>query len=123
MASIVVVEDDVDIATLVAHKLRGAGHEVSVEHDGQAGLAAVREVRPDVVVLDWMMPRMNGIEVCEAVRADPALAGVRVILLTAKAQEGDLEQAFAVGADDYVQKPFSTRELSARVAAVLARRG
>jgi DNA-binding response OmpR family regulator len=121
MAQVVIVEDDGDIAMLVAHKLRGAGHDVVVEPDGEAGLAAVRELRPDLVVLDWMMPRLNGIEVTQAVRADPDLAGTRILMLTAKAQEHDVERAFLSGVDEYVQKPFSTRELVVRVEALLAR--
>lgn len=121
MARILVAEDDPDIAALVAHKLRAAGHEVQSVADGEAGLDAIRSGRPDLVVLDWMMPRLNGIEVCEAVRADDALAGTRILMLTAKAQEADLERAFAAGADDYIPKPFSTRELVVRVQALLAR--
>ncbi|WP_448629103.1 response regulator transcription factor [Cellulomonas soli] len=121
MAKVVVVEDDRDIATLVAHKLRTGGHDVVVEHDGQAGLAAVRQLHPALVVLDWMMPRMSGIEVCEAIRQDPTLAGTRVLVLTAKSQESDLERAFAVGADEFLLKPFSPRELVLRANALLAR--
>ena len=121
MADVVVVEDDADIARLVAHKLRSSGHEVAVEGDGSGGLAAVRAIRPSLVVLDWMLPRMNGLEVCQAIRADPELAGTRVLMLTAKAQEQDLERAFAAGADEYVQKPFSTRELVLRAQSLLAR--
>lgn len=121
MADVVVVEDDQDIATLVAHKLRTDGHDVVVEHDGQAGLAAVRQLRPTLVVLDWMMPRMSGLEVCQAIRDDPELAGTRVLMLTAKAQEADLERAFAVGVDEFLLKPFSPRELVVRANALLAR--
>lgn len=123
MAQVVVVEDDGDIATLVAHKLRSDGHDVVVEHDGQAGLAAVLQLRPSLVVLDWMMPRMSGLEVCQAIRDDPELAGTRVLMLTAKAQEADLERAFAVGADEFLLKPFSPRELVLRANALLARVG
>ena len=106
---------------LVAFRLARLGLHVSVEADGQAGLAAVRELRPDLVVLDWMMPRMNGLEVCPPLRTDPdpSLARTPVLLLTAKAQEPDLERGFAAGATDYVVKPFSTRELATRVTAAL----
>ncbi|WP_084129167.1 response regulator transcription factor [Demequina sp. NBRC 110055] len=119
MARVVVIEDDPDISLLVAHKLRAGGHEVEVESDGRAGLAAVVASTPDLVILDWMMPRMNGIEVCEAMRADLALATIPVLMLTAKALEVDLERAYAVGVDEYIQKPFSTRELMVRVARLL----
>lgn len=121
MARVLVVEDDPDILALVAHKLRGAGHTVLEAIDGEAGLAAVRAERPELVVLDWMLPRASGIEVLETVRADADLAGTRVLMLTAKAQEADLERAFAAGADEYLQKPFSTRELVLRAQALLAR--
>ncbi len=121
MASILIVDDDPDIALLVSHKLRAAGHDVAVEADGVAGLEAVRRSRPDLVVLDWMMPRMNGLEVCVELRQDPQVATTRVLLLTAKAQEADLERAYASGADDYMQKPFSPRDLAARVDSLLAR--
>jgi two-component system phosphate regulon response regulator PhoB len=78
-------------------------------------------MRPDLVLLDWMMPRLTGLEVCRALRDDPATAQVPVILLTAKAQEADIQRGFAAGADDYIVKPFSPRELVSRVDAVLAR--
>ena len=121
MTHVLVVDDDPVIADLVAFRLARLGLEVSVESDGEAGLAAVRQLRPDLVVLDWMMPRMNGLEVCAALRsdADPALARTPVLLLTAKAQEPDLERGFAAGATDFVAKPFSTRELISRVTAAL----
>ena len=121
MPHVLVVDDDPVIADLVAFRLGRLGLEVSVESDGEAGLAAARQLRPDLVVLDWMMPRMNGLEVCRALRgdADPALARTPVLLLTAKAQEPDLERGFAAGATDFVTKPFSTRELVSRVTAAL----
>ena len=116
-----VVDDDPVIADLVAFRLTRLGLDVSVETDGQAGLAAARELRPDLVVLDWMMPRMNGLEMCAALRADPdpQLSRTPVLLLTAKAQEPDLERGFAAGATDYIVKPFSPRELVTRVSAAL----
>ena len=121
MARILVVEDDIDIAALVAHKLRSAGHDVAQVEDGDAALAAIREQRPDLVVLDWMIPGPDGIAVCETVRAEPELAGTRILMLTAKAQESDFERAFRSGADEYMQKPFSTRELVLRAESILAR--
>lgn len=121
MTHVLVVDDDPVIADLVAFRLGRLGLEVSVESDGEAGLAATRQLRPDLVVLDWMMPRMNGLEVCRAIRedADDQLRRTPVLLLTAKAQEPDLERGFAAGATDYVSKPFSTRELVSRVTAAL----
>ena len=121
MTHVLVVDDDPVIADLVAFRLGRLGLQISVETDGEAGLAATRELRPDLVVLDWMMPRMNGLEVCRALRADtdPALARTPVVLLTAKAQESDVERGFVAGATDYVVKPFSPRELVSRVTAAL----
>jgi DNA-binding response OmpR family regulator len=121
MPHVLVVDDDPVIADLVAFRLGRLGLEISVESDGEAGLAAARALHPDLVVLDWMMPRMNGLEVCAALRsdADPGLACTPVLLLTAKAQEPDLERGFAAGATDFVTKPFSTRELVSRVTAAL----
>jgi DNA-binding response OmpR family regulator len=121
MPHVLVVDDDPVIADLVAFRLGRLGMQISVETDGESGLAATRQLRPDLVVLDWMMPRMNGLEVCRALRADadPALARTPVVLLTAKAQEPDLERGFAAGATDFVTKPFSTRELVSRVTAAL----
>jgi DNA-binding response OmpR family regulator len=121
MASILIVDDDADIRELLVYKLRHAGFEVHAEADGETGLAAVRELHPDVVVLDWMMPRMTGPEVCAAMRSDASLAGVPVIMLTAKAQEPDVERGFAAGADDFVVKPFSARELLSRIRVQLSR--
>ncbi|MPQ97829.1 response regulator [Modestobacter sp. I12A-02628] len=121
MTHVLVVDDDPVIADLVAFRLGRLGLDVTVENDGQAGLAAARQLHPDLIVLDWMMPRMNGLEVCAALRADadPELARTPVLLLTAKAQEPDLERGFAAGATDYVVKPFSPRELASRVTAAL----
>ena len=121
MPHVLVVDDDPVVADLVAFRLQRLGLEVTVESDGESGLAAARRLRPDLVVLDWLMPRMDGLEVCRALRADadPALARTPVLLLTAKSQEPDLERGFAAGATDFVAKPFSTRELVSRVTAAL----
>jgi DNA-binding response OmpR family regulator len=121
MSTIVVVDDDADILGLLEYKLTAAGHQVTAEADGEAGLAAIQEVKPELVVLDWMMPRMTGIEVCLELRKDPELANIPVLFLTAKAQESDVQRGFAAGGNDYVVKPFSPRELSTRIDALLAR--
>jgi DNA-binding response OmpR family regulator len=122
MAVIVVADDDADIRDLVGFKLEQSGHEVELVADGAAAVSACRERRPDLVLLDVMMPGMSGLDACRALRDDTELATVPVILLTARAQESDIEQGFRAGADDYVVKPFSPRELASRVTAVLARR-
>jgi DNA-binding response OmpR family regulator len=118
---VLVVDDDRDIRDLVTFKLQQAGYEVRQAEDGLQALDAVREWAPDLVVLDVMMPGLSGIDVTRELRADPTTAATPVILLTAKAQEADVETGFVTGADDYVVKPFSPRELVSRVQAVLAR--
>ena len=121
MPHVLVVDDDPVVADLVAFRLQRLGLEGTVESDGESGLAAARRLRPDLVVLDWLMPRMDGLEVCRALRADadPALARTPVLLLTAKSQDPDLERGFAAGATDFIARPFSTRELVSRVTAAL----
>lgn len=121
MATIVVAEDDVDIRDLVSFKLTSSGHDVVGVGDGAAALVACRTQRPDLVILDVMMPGMSGLDACRALRADDSFASMPIMLLTARAQEGDIERALGAGADDYVVKPFSPRELASRVAAVLER--
>jgi two-component system response regulator MtrA len=122
MATIVVADDDPDIRDLVVFKLRQSGHDVVPVGDGEEAVAACRDQHADLAVLDVMMPGMTGIDACRELRADPALERIPVILLTARAQRGDIEQGRDVGADDYVLKPFSPRELAARVASALERR-
>jgi DNA-binding response OmpR family regulator len=121
MTSVVVVDDDPDIRALVSMRLTKAGYAVTAESDGEAGLATALAERPDLVVLDWMMPGLTGIEVCRILRDDPRTVDTAVLLLTARAQEEDIERGFAAGADDYLVKPFSVRELATRVEALLAR--
>lgn len=120
MATIVVVDDDTDIRELVTMKLCNVGHVVFAEADGEAGLEAALQQQPDLVLLDWMMPRLTGIEVCRRMRADPRTARIPILLLTARAQEADIEQGFAAGADGYIVKPFSVRELATHVEGLLA---
>jgi len=121
MTAILIADDDPDIRDLVVFKLEQAGFAVTAVDDGVAALSAARDDPPDLAVLDIMMPGMSGIDVCRQLRADQRTAGLPVILLTARAQEGDVEVGFGAGADDYVVKPFSPRELVSRVEAVLAR--
>jgi two-component system, OmpR family, phosphate regulon response regulator PhoB len=121
--SILVVDDDADIRDMLRFKLANAGFDVHAEEDGETGLAAARDLKPDLILLDWMMPRLTGPEVCRELRSEPATERVPVILLTAKAQEADVQRGFAAGADDYIAKPFSPRELLSRVQALLARAG
>jgi DNA-binding response OmpR family regulator len=118
-----VVDDDPDIREVIVFMLDRIGFEVHVESDGEAGLARAIELRPDVVLVDWMMPRMSGFEVCRALHSNVNMKSVGVILLTAKAQESDVQTGFAAGADDYIVKPFSPRDLINRVQAVLAKTG
>jgi two-component system response regulator MtrA len=121
VARILVADDDVDIRELVEFKLSTLGHDVVAVADGAAAVEACQASRPDLAVLDVMMPGVSGLDAIRAIRADPALADLPVILLTARAQESDVETGFDSGADDYITKPFSPRELAARVEALLTR--
>ena len=123
MARILVADDDVDIRELVEFKLSTLGHDVVSVSDGAAAIDACQAQRPDLAVLDVMMPGVSGLDAIRAIRADPTLADLPVILLTARAQESDVETGFDAGADDYITKPFSPRELASRVQALLTRSG
>jgi DNA-binding response OmpR family regulator len=115
---ICVIEDDEVIASSIAARLRAEGFGVELAHDGPQGVALCDRVRPDLVVLDLMLPGLDGLEVCRRVQRDRP---VPVLMLTARADEADLLVGLAVGADDYVTKPFSPRELVARIRALLRR--
>jgi two-component system phosphate regulon response regulator PhoB len=119
MRTVLIVDDDPDIRELMEFKLTKAGFAVHTAADGEAGFAVACAIRPDVILLDWMMPKLSGLEVCSRLRAAPELTGVGVILLTAKSQEGDVQRGLAAGADDYIVKPFSPRELVSSVESVL----
>jgi DNA-binding response OmpR family regulator len=116
-----IAEDDRDIRELVSAKLTAAGYQVLAYSNGPAALAATHQHRPDVALLDVMMPGISGIEILTKLQKDPATRDIPVILLTAKSQEFDINSGFAVGAADYIVKPFSPRELVSRVNAVLGR--
>ncbi|TQS44275.1 response regulator transcription factor [Cryptosporangium phraense] len=121
MSTILVADDDRDILDLVAFKLGAAGHEMITATDGASALTEARRAVPDIVVLDVAMPGMSGLDVCRELRADSVTQAIPVILLTARGQESDVEAGFNVGADDYIVKPFSPRELQSRVTALLSR--
>ena len=112
---VLVADDDNDILLLVTTRLRRDGFEVTAARDGDEALALARAERPRVAVLDIGMPGLDGLEVLAAIRADEQLRDVRVLLLTAKAQESDVRRGYTAGADAYVRKPFSPSELSMRV--------
>lgn len=116
---VLIVDDEPNIAISVDFLMRREGFEVLVAHDGEEGLARIRADRPDLVVLDVMMPKLDGFEVCKAVRADPTLAGVRILMLTAKGRAQEITKGLALGAEAYIPKPFSTRELVAKVKELL----
>lgn len=118
---IVIVEDDRDVADLVEHYLRKEGYATEQYHDGDKALKKLRASPPDLAVLDLMLPGMDGLEICRALRADTATKWIPVIMLTAKGEEADRIVGLEMGADDYVTKPFSPKELMARVKAVLRR--
>lgn len=121
-AAILVADDDRDILELVAFRLERAGYEVLTAGDGEQALAAAREHRPALAVLDVMMPKLTGYDVVKAMRAEEGTSRIPVILLTARVQEADVSRGFEAGADDYIRKPFSPQELRARVEAILGRR-
>jgi DNA-binding response OmpR family regulator len=120
---VLVVEDEPTIADVVARYLRRAGYETDVVGDGAAALAVVGSRRPDLIVLDVMLPGVNGLEVMRRLRADEGTSRVAILLLTARGEEADRVAGLQLGADDYVVKPFSPAELIARVEAVLRRTG
>jgi DNA-binding response OmpR family regulator len=121
MSRILVVEDDRDIAQLIVHYLAQAGHDPDVVSNGADALTAVRQRAPDLVVLDRMLPGLDGLEICRALRANPTTATLPIMMLTARAEESDRVSGLELGADDYVTKPFSPKELVARVGALLRR--
>ncbi|MBL7255402.1 response regulator transcription factor [Paractinoplanes lichenicola] len=121
MTVVLVADDDADIRDLVAFKLEQAGFEVIAVEDGQTAIEQARSRQPTLAVLDVSMPGLSGIDVCRMLRADPATAGILIIMLTARVQEQDVEGGFSAGADDYVTKPFSPRELVSRIQALLSR--
>ena len=121
MARILVIEDEADLRDVLEYNLVNEGHRVTLAATGEAGLRLAKETRPEIVLLDLMLPDMAGTAICKALRRDPATQDARVIIVSAKGEEIDRVVGFELGADDYVTKPFSVRELLLRVSAVLRR--
>lgn len=117
---ILVVDDEPNIVLSLEFLMKQAGFQVRTASDGEAALAAVAAEPPDLLLLDVMMPRKNGYEVCQAIRANPDWQKIRIIMLTAKGREVEREKGLALGADDYITKPFSTQEVVERVRELLA---
>lgn len=120
-SKIIVVEDEADILDVIEYNLTREGYKVLGFRDGEQGLEAIRGEEPQLVLLDLMLPGIDGIEICKKVKEDPVTRDVPVIMITAKTEESDVVLGLGVGADDYVSKPFSPKELVARVKAVLRR--
>ena len=120
---VLIADDEPNIVVSLEFLMKREGHRVLVARDGAAALQAIRQDKPDLVLLDVMMPLMTGFEVCQHVRADESLAGVKILLLTAKGRDTDLAQGKGVGADAYMTKPFSTKDLAARVRTLLGGEG
>ncbi len=118
---IVVIEDESDILEVMQYNLSREGYKVTASKNGEEGLARVRRENPDLVLLDLMLPGLDGIEVCRRLQGDPVTSRVPVIMVTAKGEESDVVTGLSIGADDYITKPFSPKELVARVKAVLRR--
>jgi CheY-like chemotaxis protein len=119
-ALVLVCDDDALVADLLTHRLVGRGYRVSVAADGREALERIAEARPDAILLDAMMPVMDGYEVLRRLRADPATASIPIIMLTARKQEGDIVSALELGANDFVVKPFIPEELMSRLARLIA---
>ena len=123
MAKIVIAEDEPDIRELIAFTLRFAGHEVITGANGLEGFELAKQHKPDLVMLDVRMPKMTGYEACQSIKAAPEIAHIPVIFLSAKGQESEIEQGLAVGAEQYLLKPFAPDQLTQQVSEVLKKYG
>ncbi|MDW8468505.1 MAG: response regulator [Burkholderiales bacterium] len=119
---VLIVDDEPNIVTALEYLLARSGYDVAVAEDGEAALAAVERERPDLVLLDIMMPRLNGYEVCRRLRERPDGGAIKIVILSAKGRDVDVAKGLSLGADLYVTKPFSSTELVARIAALLGDR-
>ena len=117
--SVLIADDEPNIVISLEFLMRREGYAVRIARDGQEALDQVAQAAPDLILLDVMMPRKTGFEVCEALRANPAHDGIRILMLTAKGRETDIAKGLALGANAYMTKPFSTQELKLKVASLL----
>ncbi|MEX2212839.1 MAG: response regulator transcription factor [Phycisphaeraceae bacterium] len=120
-ANLLVVEDEQDLADLLQYNLERSGFNVQCAGSGEEAIKSVRQEQPDLVILDLMLPGIDGLEVCKRLKSDPQTAGIAIVMLTARGEEADIVSGLELGADDYVTKPFSPRVLAARLKAVLRR--
>ncbi|HZX32699.1 MAG TPA: response regulator [Rhodocyclaceae bacterium] len=116
---ILIADDEPNIVISLEFLMKKEGFQVAIANDGEEALAKVDSFKPDLLLLDVMMPRKSGFEVCEALRADPARAGLRIVMLTAKGRQTEVAKGLALGADAYITKPFSTKDLVAKVKSML----
>ncbi|KON80656.1 response regulator [Azoarcus sp. PA01] len=117
---ILIADDEQNIVISLEFLMKREGYEVSIATDGEEAVARIRAELPDLVLLDVMMPKKSGFEVCQEIKADPALQSVRILMLTAKGRDAEVAKGLALGADAYMTKPFSTKELVERVRSMLA---
>ncbi len=117
--NVLIVEDDPNMLVSLKFLMKGEGYAVRVAEDGEAALAAIQETPPDLILLDLMIPKRDGYEVCQTVRANQSWKDVRIIILTARSRDSEREKGVALGADDYITKPFANKDLIERVHAAL----
>ncbi|GII05091.1 response regulator transcription factor [Planobispora takensis] len=120
MAEVLVVEDDADIREVIAFRLRQDGHTIHAADDGAVAMTLLQSLRPDLVVLDWILPHISGVELCRYLRTLPGMEQVPVLMLTVRGEAADMRRGFGAGVSDYMTKPFSLQELSTRTQALLA---
>lgn len=117
--SVLIADDEANISLAIQFLMKRAGYDVRVASDGEEALESVRQSPPDLIVLDVMMPKRDGYDVCQSIRNDPKLAGIKIVMVSAKGGPIEIEKGKALGADDYLVKPFSTQELAERVRLLL----
>ena len=120
-AHIFIAEDEAPISTLLKYNLEKEGHKISSSENGEDSLKSIKQKMPDLILLDWMLPDLSGVEICKQLKRDKKYNDIPIIMLTAKGEEEDKLKAFETGADDYVTKPFSQKELNARIKSLLRR--